>query len=375
MYKPAIRTDPAAILREPFSTTVGIPICNAKTSNFEGTGGLFFIDSTNPGILYLLTARHVLFHPDKEENKLYKFHEGSGAARRKVMLMGDAAFKARCDSLESIIRLSRMKIEQINRELEATEKLEDEDDVIAEREEAEKVITAFKELLATVTMDWEDKEKRVIGHVTLSPPLTFNHGADGFTDDWAVIEIHPSMISKFNFIGNAIDLGYVGYDELMVWMYPHPANPSSFNYPHDRLLRFFGTVSDQEMFKLDPKTKDKDTDPVTMVLKNGATSNLTVGRLNTIRAFTREYSKNKPGEMSKEVGVLPRNSRSGPFSKPGDSGSVVVDGKGRVCGILTGRDGVTEDSDCIFVTSINFIIKRLADFGIKANIFPLPADL
>ena len=33
--------------------------------------------------------------------------------------------------------------------------------------------------------------------------------------------------------------------------------------------------------------------------------------------------------------VLPRNSKSGPFSARGDSGSVVVDGIGRICGILT----------------------------------------
>jgi len=111
------------------------------------------------------------------------------------------------------------------------------------------------------------------------------------------------------------------------------------------------------------------------VLKKGNASDLTVGRLNTIRTFVREYFEGKPGEMSKEMSVLPRNSKSGTFSHRGDSGSVVIDGNGRVCGIVTGGDGTTDVSDCTYVTSINFLIKRLADYGIKANIFPLPADM
>jgi hypothetical protein len=74
--------------------------------------------------------------------------------------------------------------------------------------------------------------------------------------------------------------------------------------------------------------------------------------------------------------VLPRNSKfPSPFCEDGDSGSAVIDGVGRVCGIITGRDGGTDDSDCTFVTSINFLLKRLKSFGIDANIFPQASDL
>ncbi|PIL35574.1 hypothetical protein GSI_02302 [Ganoderma sinense ZZ0214-1] len=62
MYKPVITANPVAIVCEPFSTTLGIPICDAKTTSIEGTGGTFFPDITKPGKLFLLTARHVLFH-------------------------------------------------------------------------------------------------------------------------------------------------------------------------------------------------------------------------------------------------------------------------------------------------------------------------
>ena len=382
MYKFAISANPTAKLREPFSTTLGIPISNANATNLEGTGGFFFVDTAKPGILYLLTARHILFHPEKEKNKLYKFHEGSDETSKKVLFMSEAAFKARCKDIESAISANEIIIGQLKKRLANADKMEDEDDAIAERkvakskvEEAERAIIAFKEFLADVIRDWKDEKNRIIGHVTLSPPISFNYNNYGFTDDWAVIQIYPSMISKLNFIGNAIDLGSVEADKLTAWMCPQPANMSSFKYPGDRLLRFSGTVSDQEMFRLDPRNEVHDNDPDIMVLKNGNTSNLTVGRLNTIRAFIREYAEGRPGQMSKKVGVLPRNSKSGPFSERGDSGSVVLDATGRVCGIITGSDGSTDVSDCTFVTSINFLVKRLSEFGIKANIFPLPVDI
>jgi hypothetical protein len=291
--------------------------------------------------------------------------------------MGEPAFATRCKTIEAAIGAKQIIIAQLNRRLEIADNMEDEDDAALEREavklkmeQATEAIAAFEKLLADVTRDWEKEENRVIGHVTLSPPIGLDFGKDGFTDDWAVVQIYPSMIAKTNFIGNAIDLGSVEVDKLTAWMYPNPANQGSFEYPGDRLLRFFGTVSDQEMYRPDPRNKDHDNDPVIMVLKNGNTSGLTVGRLNTIRSFSRVYFEGGAGKMSKEVSVLPRNSRSGPFSSRGDSGSVVVDGTGRVCGILTGGDGTTDVSDCTFVTSINFLIKRLADYGIRANIFP-----
>ena len=134
---------------------------------------------------------------------------------------------------------------------------------------------------------------------------------------------------------------------------------------------FRGLISD-EMFK---PTTNLDHGNI-MVMKNGNASDLTIGRLNTIRAFVRTYSTNgHPGKMSMEVCVFSKNSRSGSFSARGDSASAVIDSIGRLCGFITGGDGAADDSDCTFVTSINFLLKHLNYFGIEANIFPLTADL
>lgn len=112
----------------------------------------------------------------------------------------------------------------------------------------------------------------------------------------------------------------------------NPANPPYFEYPGDRLLKYFGFIPDEEMWQPNRNTRDHDNDPVIMVMKRGHASGLTVGRLNSIRSFTRYWFDGEPGIMSKEVAVLPRNSSSGPFSKPGDSGSSVAD-----CRLAHGR--------------------------------------
>ena len=158
-------------------------------------------------------------------------------------------------------------------------------------------------------------------------------------------------------------------------MCPNPANPHSFEYPGNRLLKCFGMVSDKEMYKPDPRTQDQNNDATIMVLMNGNTSRLSVGRLNTIRPFIRTYFEGILGAVSREIAVLPRTSESGPFSKRGDSGALVVDAKGRLCGVLTGGDGTSDLFDITFLTSINFIYERLQQCGFRPNFFPTKADL
>ncbi|KAF9787061.1 hypothetical protein BJ322DRAFT_1186070 [Thelephora terrestris] len=52
---------------------------------------------------------------------------------------------------------------------------------------------------------------------------------------------------------------------------------------------------------------------------------------------------------------------------PGDSGSVVVDGLGRIGGILTAGSGITDSADVTCVTPIHFIMKAIHQFGPLAN--------
>lgn len=253
-----------------------------------------------------------------------------------------------------------------------------EKDVEVEWEEVEpelrktrKVIGDLRLFLADVSRDWKEPRSRVLGHVTLSPPISFNIGEEGFMEDWAVIEMDQSKLDSTNFVKNVIDLGTtIPIDKFMAWMYPNPANPSSFEYPGDLLLKFHGTIPYEEMWKPDSKTCNHDNDPIIMVIKRGHASGLTIRCLNTICSFTRYYFKGESGKMSKEVAVLPCNSKSGAFSQPSDSSSSVVDGNGRLAGLLMGGARVTDILDCTYVTSINFLWKRLMLHGLKPNFFP-----
>ena len=116
---------------------------------------------------------------------------------------------------------------------------------------------------------------------------------------------------------------------------------------------------------------DQDGEKCIMVLKNGSKTGRTIGRANNVFSYTRYYFENSPGVISKEWAILPADSRSSPFSAPGDSDSVIVDGSGRIGGLLTGGGGATETSDITYATPASFVLERLEAFGFKVN-FNLP---
>jgi hypothetical protein len=66
-----------------------------------------------------------------------------------------------------------------------------------------------------------------------------------------------------------------------------------------------------------------------------------------------------------EWAILPYDNKSGPFSAPGDSGSVIVDGLGRMGGLLTGGAGIADSYDITYATPISFLMQ-----SIKANGYP-----
>ncbi|EKM48708.1 uncharacterized protein PHACADRAFT_52020, partial [Phanerochaete carnosa HHB-10118-sp] len=118
-------------------------------------------------------------------------------------------------------------------------------------------------------------------------------------------------------------------------MRPNFANLKSFEYPDDYLLKLKGIIHDEEMKH--PASSDENNDRCLMVIKRGRATGLTIGRANEICSYVREgYSKYGVYGTSKEWTIIPCDSKHGPFSLAGDSGSVIVDGQGRIGGLLTG---------------------------------------
>ncbi|KAG7446143.1 uncharacterized protein BT62DRAFT_932507 [Guyanagaster necrorhizus] len=385
MYRPFSTYNATAQAQEPFSTALGLPICAKDSPTIEGTGGFFISDPRNPGKIYLVTARHVVFHSDRDSNELYQ-HCNSSQPHRDILLFGDAAIEKYINAIEFEIGRKHMIIEDLWDQLEYAKQKGEKNAVAKQKhvlpqlEEASKAIRALKKFLADVSRDWKKQENRVLGHIVLSPPISFGVGEEGFMEDWAVIEIDDSKINLNNFVGNVIDLGttipvekftvQMFPDALRTWVLFNSIDPSLSRFLENYLLKFDGTISDEEMWKPSWKTVNHDNDPCIMVIKRGYASDLTIGRLNTIRSFTRFYLKGQPIQTSRVVTILPFNSESHAFSSPGDSGSAVVDGKGRLAGLLTGGAGDTEEFDCTYLTSINFLLKCMLEHGLKANLSP-----
>ncbi len=150
-----------------------------------------------------------------------------------------------------------------------------------------------------------------------------------------MIAIDASKVDTSNFIGNVIDLGTRIYPvEFKRMMYPNVRNTQSFKYPPNRLLKLSGIISDQEMRHL--TALDQHDEPCLMMIKRGLATGLTVGRANAVVSCVGHYEDDTNEKTSKEWAILSRDSSSGTFSAKGDSGSVIVDGLGRIGGLLNG---------------------------------------
>ena len=230
---------------------------------------------------------------------------------------------------------------------------------------------AIKELWTfydDITKDWATLASRVLGHVVFSPPISFSAGAvdKKYTEDYAVIKVDNNKIDMNHFKGNVIDLGTkIDPQEFTQMMYLDPKSATSFKYPKGRQLKLLGTISVEEMAH--PTMRDPNGDPCLMVIKNGSTTGVTIGRANGIRSYQRiDVDGLDVGErISKEWAIIPYDNKSAAFSALGDSGAVVVDGRGRIGGLLTGGAGIIKSFDTSYATPAEFLLK-----GIKANGFP-----
>lgn len=142
-------------------------------------------------------------------------------------------------------------------------------------------------------------------------------------------------------------------------MHPHSEGRSSFEYPIGGLLQVKAVVNEDEIHK--PKQLDANGEECLLVVKNGKTTGVTIGRGIAIESFVRVYDKHGIKSTSMEVAIYPYSHKDGAFSPPGDSGSIVVDGEGRIVGLLTGGPGTTDPiaTDVTYLTPY-FWLRRSA---------------
>jgi hypothetical protein len=143
-----------------------------------------------------------------------------------------------------------------------------------------------------------------------------------------------------------------------------------FKYPHDRLLPLQDLISEDLIHK--PDMLDRDGEPCLFVIKSGNATGVTIGRANGIFSYVRKYFSNSTHQTSTEWAILPYDNKSGAFSAPGDSGSIIVDGHGRVGGILNGGAGKTASSDITYATPCLWLLQRIKQNGFPhAHLYPV----
>ena len=369
--------NPTAHVRDPLTTTLGHPICAESTPWAEGTSGFFLTEGGRNDRLLLVTARHVVFGQDKNNNNHFR-HKNNSQPRHNITLFGQQSFKNYRESISTEIADKKFIVKHWEKQclssIESTNNPTvsmEQKGVETELEQARDAIEELEKFNCDVATGWVSSENRILGHVVLSPPIDVGFSSENYTEDWATIEIDTSKVDASNFYGNAIDLGLdIAIPKFTRMMHPNPRNAHSFTYPADRLLRLRGTIPDKEMRR--PTAFDHNDEPCIMVIKRGNTTGLTIGRANNIFSYTRKHFEDDTTKTSKEWAILPFNSKSGAFSEKGDSGAVIVDGFGRIGGLLTGSTGPTKSADITYATPISFLLKRMQSKGIdKPNLNPV----
>ena len=139
---------------------------------------------------------------------------------------------------------------------------------------------------------------------------------------------------------------------------------TTITYPYSRLLKLQDLIQEDQMHN--PDMIDNDGEPCLSVIKNGNATSVTIGRATGIFSFVREYFINNTHQTSMEWAILPYDNESGSFSAPGDSGSIIADGHGRIGGLLTG--GATSNKrehliDITYATPLFWLLPRIKENG------------
>ena len=355
------KRDATAHVRRHLTAALGMPIAPAEMEEQDGQGsvGFFFHENIdkrgNPSDKVLaVTNHHVLC---KIDDKMYDYR-GNGSPRQQVRVCGTRRFQQGLDEIRAAVvnRGTEASVcaEEIA-ELEAKVAMgggneHDIDNLNKARGELgdhRAAIVELENLYNEIKASWGDIRLRNIGVLEYSPPISIDVNDRGYTEDWATIRLDEAKCRP-NFVGNAIDLGAfllpnidhlvekkttlsgtaISASELTMLLYPRNDGNTTFKYPSDRLLRIRGVVTKEKL--ANPDTLDSEGQPSFVVMKDGCRTGLTVGRYAGLESFVH----NENGLRSIELAIYNYDKQSRPFSAKGDSGSLIVNGKGEMVGVF-----------------------------------------
>ncbi|KAK4688739.1 hypothetical protein P7C73_g1370, partial [Tremellales sp. Uapishka_1] len=358
-------------LFRPFSPYLGVPIARSGT-NTQGTGG-FFIKRDDE--LYLVTARHIVLPVDVvDPNIPYEISSELDHAS----IVGPPDYRRQY--------MKRIRAETGNLRIKTGTVVSfppPSPAQTADFDAWQKKTNEFRQLASLIQLENSVMEGLAIGQLAFSPQwkLVSSGGLDFFADI-ALIRVEPDLFAD---AVNLVSLrGYLGGDDLTTRreMGQGTSRPelldnledirhSSLSYdrgselfqlPADRTIRIRDIIKVEELNA--PTTydfrRDKDGQPTDRyqhlkVMKNGMRTNITFGRGNNVMSLVR----NSPwhiGTNSSDTATawewpIFADEPSLIFALQGDSGAAVVDGRGRIGGMIVGGSAENRDptSQCFLV--------------------------
>ncbi|KAF8300124.1 hypothetical protein DL93DRAFT_2091041 [Clavulina sp. PMI_390] len=365
-------TNPTYDLRRPFNATIGMPIAPAQMENddAEGTVAFFFhenkdgngapIDTVlgvscchilrrNPSVDFQFTEHAA--HADYVRVNGYRGLQRSLRAV-KESITGHGIDAITLDSEIALLSLQSGNEDQDvaadNIDALALKKAE-----LAKKEKSLETLQNFYEQLIT---KWADIDQRNVGYVHWAPRFCVDNETK-YTQDLGTFVADPNKF-KDSFKGNVVSLGLKYSAQQLVSMF-HLSNEgqATFTFPPNGEMRIDGVLDHESLVQ--PDCYDRDGKPCIMVMKNGCTTGLTVGRCTSLESYTRGDT----GVESIDIAVYDDSGLPGPFSARGDSGSLIFDGLGRMVGLLHSSvsDPMRGNSCITYATPAWWVIEKLKE--------------
>ncbi|EIW74718.1 hypothetical protein CONPUDRAFT_170052 [Coniophora puteana RWD-64-598 SS2] len=337
-------TNPTNHVRRFLIAALGMPIAAAEreADDAQGSVALFFHEKKDKhgspsARVFGVSNCHVL----REDTTVEYEFKGADAPPQHVRLAGFRRFQRGLDEVKACIGGYGIDADLLAREiaeLEAKPKSDDPDEaaedetaVGAKREKLAKVkkdIGVFEAFYKDTKSQWGDIACRNIGHVDWAPKISVDVQDRKYTKDIGTFEVDAARF-KAQFKGNVVNLGdNFTPQQLTNMFYPQSVGRTAFKFPTNRQLRINGCVT-RELLAV-PDCFDNSGEPCLIVMKDGNTTDLTVGRYAGLEA----YLCDDFGVESIELAIYNYDRQSGPFSAKGDSGSLIFDGEGHMVGIL-----------------------------------------
>jgi len=154
----------------------------------------------------------------------------------------------------------------------------------------------------------------------------------------------------------------------MYKMFPQAEARDSLKYPRSGFLELRDVVKEDELGR--QTVLDTNGEECITVVKNGNATGVTIGRGSGIESFVREYDDNGIRSTSMQVAIYPYGQKDDAFSAPGDSGSVVVDGKGGIVGVIIGGAGQADSTDVTYLSPFYWVWERIKAVFPDAHLYP-----